>query len=664
VIQSEPCVSTGTGEQLGHGDLHAYHDARYSTFSKIEPIIDRFSNRTDSQSFDLVHISNPRSSEELVRLCSAWWPKLSPTGVGLVSGYGQFDESSLRSGFYRVSLDCFRVLQMDHWLAITSRHPIGVARDLILSSTEDLEKTVSLFQAIAGYVAWPSTKSQSETEQLRANLATSGRSEVDAQIRFGQRDLRLIKAWAENEKLTAQLQNTQAEMKRLVQGRSHLSKQEHGEQEADGSANSQTSTHREPTATDAFLDREGRDLWDECGRSVVTAILSGRHVLAFPKCLTPLVSIIVVLRNNIHLSVLCLASVFEESGSDYELIVVDNGSSDDTSHVLSLTSNVTVIRNEGNAGFGPACMQAAAHGSGEFLCFLNNDALLQPGSLSTAVKDCVEDPEIAAVGGKILDTDGKLQEAGCIVWRDGRTHQYGRGDDPSLFQYSFRRPVDYCSGVFLVTPRETFEELGGFDPRYAPAYYEDVDYCMKAWSNGKKVIYEPRSTVCHYENASSRDRVAALEKVIINHEKFTSRWHSELALHQIERAENVFKGRIAVHAGARRVLYFFGNLPTRMKAEPDARFASVTSLVKEGSQVTCVFTTNDDGQVEYSNNFPIDVELLDLGRPSGVVLKAYFEATDEVILAPGYRAEAQTSELLQEYAVKVTGFVNRTRPTA
>jgi GT2 family glycosyltransferase len=652
LVQSELRVSSEIEEELRHGENNAYHHKRYASFSTIEPTTNRFSTRTDSQSFDLIHISNPRSSDELVELCSSWWPRLSPTGIGLVSGFGKFSESTLRSGFFRISLDCFRVFQMDHWLGITSfGHPVGVARDLLFSSPTDLDRIVSLFQLIAGYVAWQSKPLAYEVDQLRTDLETSRSSELDAQIRFGRTDLRLLMAWAEKEKLTAQLQQSQGEIKHLPVYK-HLNEGEERQQR--DSVNSERCTPHTLAAKDALSNMEGRDLWNASGRSLVGTILSGGHRLAFPNFSSPLVSIIVVVRNNIHLSALCLASLLENAGSGYEVIVVDNGSSDETSRVLFLTANVMVIRNEDNRGFGPACMQGVGRASGSFLCFLNNDALIEAGSLSAAVQDCVEDPRIGAVGGKILNANGTLQEAGCIVWRDGRTHQYGRGDDPNLPQYAFRRSVDYCSGVFLVTPRKAFEELGGFDARYAPAYYEDVDYCMKAWASGRKVIYEPRSTVVHYENASSSDRATALEKVIVNHENFTSRWHSELAMHEVERTENVFKGRIAAHARAKKVLYFLGKLPTSMGPGEDARFALVASSVKARSQVTCVFTTNDDRPLERSKYFPIDVELLNLGQTSVSVFKDHFETTDEVIVATGYELDAQISELLQKYAVKIT----------
>jgi glycosyltransferase involved in cell wall biosynthesis len=134
--------------------------------------------------------------------------------------------------------------------------------------------------------------------------------------------------------------------------------------------------------------------------------------------------------------------------------------------------------------------------------------LLQPGALSAAMLN-FEDLGVGVVGGKILLANGDLQEAGSVIWADGTAVGHGRGDNPDRPQYQFRRPVDFCSGVFSFTPRRLFLELGGFNALYSLAYYEDADYCMKVWKDGRRVIYEPRAAVRHYESASSGGNEAA-----------------------------------------------------------------------------------------------------------------------------------------------------------
>ena len=150
-----------------------------------------------------------------------------------------------------------------------------------------------------------------------------------------------------------------------------------------------------------------------------------------------------------------------------------------------------------------AANQGAALARGEFILFLNNDAEPMPGSLAALVDTLSQSPSIGAVGGKLVFPDGTLQEAGGIVWSDGACESYGRGQDPSAPEFCFERDVDFCSGAFFLTRRETFQGYGGFDERYRPAYYEDVDYCVRLWKDGLRVVYQPAAVAIHFEFGSA-----------------------------------------------------------------------------------------------------------------------------------------------------------------
>jgi GT2 family glycosyltransferase len=95
-----------------------------------------------------------------------------------------------------------------------------------------------------------------------------------------------------------------------------------------------------------------------------------------------------------------------------------------------------------------------------------------PGWLDALVKTVDSDPTIGAAGSLFLYPDGRVQEAGVIIWNDGDAAHYGWGGLPDDPRFRFARDVDSCSGASLLIRRELFEELGGFDRRYAPAYYE------------------------------------------------------------------------------------------------------------------------------------------------------------------------------------------------
>ena len=207
--------------------------------------------------------------------------------------------------------------------------------------------------------------------------------------------------------------------------------------------------------------KNAQEEWNSIGESRLAGLLAGDETLNFPEEGSPKVSLILVLHDRAELSVLTLDSVRTGADLSYELIIVDNASTDATDRLLGKVRGATIIKNDTNMGFGPACMQAVRAARGEYLCFFNNDALLSPGSFSAALK-AFAGPTVGAVGGKILLANGILQEAGSIIWRDGSALGYGRGDDPDAPQYNFRRPVDYCSAVFLFTPRELFISAVGF----------------------------------------------------------------------------------------------------------------------------------------------------------------------------------------------------------
>ena len=86
---------------------------------------------------------------------------------------------------------------------------------------------------------------------------------------------------------------------------------------------------------------------------------------------------------------------------------------------------------------------------------------------------------------------------------------YGRGGDPSAPEFNFERPVDFCSAALLLTRRQVFDSLGGFDERYRPAYYEDADYCARLWARGYAVVYQPNAAAIHHEFGSAASPDAA-----------------------------------------------------------------------------------------------------------------------------------------------------------
>jgi GT2 family glycosyltransferase len=250
--------------------------------------------------------------------------------------------------------------------------------------------------------------------------------------------------------------------------------------------------------------------------------------LALPRHDQPVVSVVIPTYKQAHYTFCCLESLAScEASLPFEVIIVDNASTDDTRRLLARVDHLVVHVNERNVGFGEACNTGAAAARGEYLCFLNNDTLVTPGWLTSLVETVRRDPTCGAVGGKLIYPDGTLQEAGSIVWADGSGVAYGRGDDPTKPEYEYVREVDHCSAACFLIPRTLFQRIGGYDARYRPAYYEDTDLCLAIRDAGYRILFQPLASVIHMEFGSSgRDR--AIELQLQNREKFVVKWRHRL----------------------------------------------------------------------------------------------------------------------------------------
>ena len=261
----------------------------------------------------------------------------------------------------------------------------------------------------------------------------------------------------------------------------------------------------------------------------------------------PAVSIVIPVYNKVELTAACLNGLLDHPcRADFEVIVVDDCSSDNTAAYLADCEGLRVLRNADNAGFIDSCNRGAEAARGEFLVFLNNDTTVTEGWLDALLMPFENDAKVGIVGAKLVYPDGRLQEAGGLIFSDASGWNYGRGDDPELPQYNFLSEADYVSGACLAIRRQAFHELGGFDTHYRPAYYEDTDLCFKVRAGGGKVIYQPRATIIHHEGATSGtdESSGAKRYQAVNRDKFRERWADMLAEHppaepDFERADPV-----------------------------------------------------------------------------------------------------------------------------
>lgn len=253
--------------------------------------------------------------------------------------------------------------------------------------------------------------------------------------------------------------------------------------------------------------------------------------LVFLTFQNPAVSVIIPVYNNIKFTIECLASLSKYPiDVPYEIIVIDDGSTDPTEHLLSKMEGVVYIRNKKNLGFLLSCNAAAAAARGRCYLFLNNDAQATEGWFEPLWNALEHDASVGVVSPKLLFPNGLLQEAGARLLQDCRSELIGVFEDPDQPRFNYSRQVDYVSGACMLVRAQLFKSLGGFDIAYAPAYCEDSDFCLRARQTGSKIVYVSHSNVLHHLSITSNavDQDYKTRRAVTNQQKLAERWQPQI----------------------------------------------------------------------------------------------------------------------------------------
>jgi O-antigen biosynthesis protein len=310
---------------------------------------------------------------------------------------------------------------------------------------------------------------------------------------------------------------------------------------------------------------------------------------------SPEVSIIVLNFNKADLTRECFNHIITNTtGRKFEIVIVDNGSDSAEAQKLSgLETECKLIMLPVNRYFGEGNNIGVEASRGKYLVFLNNDAFVTPNWLEPLIAILENQLAAGGVGPKLLYPDSRLQEAGGFVKSDGGVIQRGMNYSMGIEELEKIAIVDYCSAACFATTREIFDRVSGFDAVYEPAYYEDVDLCLKISSLNRFIYYCPQSAIYHIGNAttSSFKQRLGLENIIeTNRSKFLSRWGSYLSIRDLDMAASLeplpaTRGRADASASSGRPVAVFHTASDMMPCGAQRYLLTAASVLNETHQV-------------------------------------------------------------------------------
>ncbi len=257
---------------------------------------------------------------------------------------------------------------------------------------------------------------------------------------------------------------------------------------------------------------------------------SSPEIFSFHTWTQPKVSLIIPVYNKYEMTKDCLWSILQHTKDvSYEVIIADDCSTDETKNIENKITGIKHIRTKENSGFGANCTNAIQYAEGKYIALLNNDMLFYDNWLKPIIDTLENDSTIGAAGGTLINPNGKVSELGGLIWGESKAIRIGRDCTYSPKLKKLNTDFDYKSGCCLVLEKTLWDKVGGFDPAFNPAYYEDTDLCFKIRELGFRIVNVFESQIIHFETVSYGDKEFELSEICRRNGKyFFRKWQKLL----------------------------------------------------------------------------------------------------------------------------------------
>jgi hypothetical protein len=242
----------------------------------------------------------------------------------------------------------------------------------------------------------------------------------------------------------------------------------------------------------------------------------------------PELSVIIVSFNTRELTIACIESVYAQTTTPFEVIVIDNASTDGSADAIAETfPEVTLIAEETNHGFARAHHIAVPLSKAPWLLLLNPDTVVLDNALDNLLAFAKATPEAGIWGGRTLYPDGSLNPTSCwgrmTLWSTlsrilGLNHIFARSEffnseEIGDWSRDTEREVDIVTGCLFLMKREMWDRLEGLDPDFS-MYGEEADLCLRGKAIGLRPRITPHATIIHYDGASERIRTDRMVRLL------------------------------------------------------------------------------------------------------------------------------------------------------